>query len=145
MPKDDREFQGLLEHDNDIVQYPDISTVLPGVELEQEEDDNQAVMEDPEPDFCELAAVALENAGISLIDRLLMARDLALVTAQPGGAKGTALVEANDNKIIYEITFDLLDAGLIPNDIPAEQGDVTFLSDTPTNATTTKTKQLYSV
>jgi hypothetical protein len=32
------------------------------------------------------------------------------------GPRGAALVEADENEIVYEITFDLPDAGLVPPD-----------------------------
>ncbi len=63
-----------------------------------------------------MAATALNNAGIDPQDRLRAARVAA-------GRTGPTLVEAKDNEIVYEITFDLPDAGLdggnvIPNDAP---------------------------
>jgi hypothetical protein len=64
-----------------------------------------------------LTATALDNAGIDPQDRLCAAWAAA-------GRTGPTLVEAEDDKIVYEITFDLLDAGLdggnvVPNDAPA--------------------------
>jgi hypothetical protein len=67
VPKDDPEFQGLLE---EPAQYPDIPAKLPGVELESKLEDDQVVMDEPEPDFATLAAAALANAGIDPQDRL---------------------------------------------------------------------------
>jgi hypothetical protein len=67
------------------------------VELESEETDYVAVTDEPEPDFEQLAATALDNAGIDPQDRLCAAQ--AAVAAAPLRA-GPALVEANDDKIV---------------------------------------------
>ncbi len=72
VPEDDPDFQGLLE-DNEAP-FPDISTELPGVPLEEEESDFQVVTDEPEPDFKDLATAALDNAGINTADRLCAAR-----------------------------------------------------------------------
>jgi hypothetical protein len=116
IPEDDPKFQGLLE-DKEEAAYPDISTELPGVELESKEVDYAVVMDEPVPNFKQLAATALDNAGIDLQDCLCAAWAAA-------GRTGPTLVEAEDNKIVYEITFGLPDAGLdggyvVPNDTPA--------------------------
>jgi len=119
VPEDDPEFQGLLE-DEEEAAYPDISAEPPGVELESNEADFSAVTDDPEPDFEQLAAAALDNAGINPQDRLhaAQAAHTAAEVARAAAAadfkhRGHALVEANQDKIVYEITFDLPDAGLI--------------------------------
>ncbi len=120
VPEDDPEFQGLLE-DKEEVAYPDISAELPGVELESKEVNYMAVTDEPVPNFEQLAATALNNAGINLQDCLHAARAAA-------GRTGPTLAEAKDDKIVYEITFDLPDAGLdggniVPNDAPAPHLD----------------------
>ena len=76
----------------------------------EDEDMAQAVVSDePEPDFAELAAAALDNAGINANERIQAA-------AQRGSvAAGPALIEADNNEIVYEITFDMPDDGLIPD------------------------------
>jgi len=119
VPEDDPEFQGLLE-DAEEAAYPDISAEPPGVEIESEEADFSAVTDDPEPDFEQLAAAALDNAGINPQDRLhaAQAAHTAAEAARAAAAaafehRGPALVEANQDEIVYEITFDLPDAGLI--------------------------------
>ena len=97
------------------------------MELESEEADFSAVTDDPEPDFEQLAAAALDNAGINPQDRLhaAQAAHTAAEAARAAAAaafqhRGPALVEANQDKIVYEITFDLPDAGLIGgNAVPA--------------------------
>ena len=113
VPEDDPEFQGLLE-DEEEAAYPDISAEPPGVELESEEADFSAVTDDPEPDFEQLAAAALDNAGINPQDRLhaAQAAHTAAEAAQAAAAAAfehwrPALVEANQDKIMYEIVFDL--------------------------------------
>ncbi len=81
------------------------------MELECELADDQVVTDEPEPDFAELAAAALENAGIDPHDRSQSAQ--ATAAARP---QEPALIEAKDDKIVYEIILDLPDAGLIqPN------------------------------
>jgi hypothetical protein len=125
-PEDDPEFQGLLK-DEEEAAYPDISAELPGVELESKEVDYAAVTDEPVPNFEQLAATALNNAGINPQDRLRASWATA-------GRTGPTLVEAKDDEKIYEITFDLPDAGLdggniVPNDAPAPRpngGDPIF-------------------
>ena len=64
VPKDDDFFQGMLEDEVDATPYPDISAELPGVELDKEEREFQTILDEPEPDFRDMAAAALHNAGI---------------------------------------------------------------------------------
>ena len=84
--------------------------------MELEESDFQLITDDPEPDFCELAAAALDNAGINPIERIQAARDC--VAAVAAATSGPRLVEADEDEIVYEITFDLPDAGLGQNAVP---------------------------
>ncbi len=118
VPEDDLEFQGLLEADTEeATAYPNISAELPGVELTSKEDDYPAITEEPEADFQHLAAAALDNAGINTVARLSAERDLADAAAieiAPQNPRA-ALVEANEDKIVYKITFNLPDAGLKPD------------------------------
>jgi hypothetical protein len=111
VPEDDPDFQGLLD---DPAPYPDLSAELPGVPLEDEDVDLQVVSDDPEPDFAELAAAALDNAGINANDRIQAAQQANL-------NPGPTLIVADDNEIVYEITFDMPDDGLIAdNVVPAD-------------------------
>ena len=64
VPKDGDDFQGLLEDEVKDAPYPDISAELPGVELDEEERKFQTILDEPEPDFRDMAAAALHNAGI---------------------------------------------------------------------------------
>jgi hypothetical protein len=64
--EDDLDFHGLLEDEE--APFPDISTELPGVPLEEDKYDFQVVTDEPEPDFEELASAALTNAGIDTAD-----------------------------------------------------------------------------
>lgn len=61
---DDPSFQGLLEPD---VSFPDISTELPGVELEDTCGPQHVVVEKVPPDEAREAALALENAGLDCV------------------------------------------------------------------------------
>jgi hypothetical protein len=114
VPEDNDEFQGLLEDKVEATPYPDISAELPGVELEEEEREFQTILDKPEPDFRDMAAAALHNAGIegneTIQARSARARALAAAHAVQRGA---ALVEADENKLVYEITFDAPDKGLL--------------------------------
>ncbi len=110
VPEDDTEFQGLLENEEEAV-YPDVSAELPGVELEAEERDFAPVSDEPEVDFRELAAAALHNAGIDTKEQLRAARELA--NDVPGDVDQLTVAEANKDEIVYKITFDLPDAGLL--------------------------------
>ncbi len=89
--------------------YPDISAELPGVELEEEERDYRTVM-DNEPDFRHQADAALQNAGIDAAEMIQRAQ------GDEHERQGPALVEADEDEIVYEITFDPPDAGLAPPD-----------------------------
>ncbi len=85
--------------------------------LEDKEDSTPVVIEEEEPDFQDLAAQALENARIDTEECIWAANNL------PPAAllqDGPALVEDNNDKIVYELTFNLLDAGLgvIESNIP---------------------------
>jgi hypothetical protein len=97
--------------------YPDISAKLPGVELTSKEDDYPTITEEPEADFQHLAAAVLDNVGIDTVAWLRAMRDLADATAigiAPQNPRA-ALVEADEDKIVYKITFNLPDAGLEPD------------------------------
>jgi hypothetical protein len=141
VPEDDPKFQGLLK-DEEEAAYPNISTEFPGVELKSKEVDYAAVTDEPVPNFEQLAATVLDNAGIDLQDPLHTTRAAA-------GRTGLTLVEADDDEIVYEITFALLDAGLdggnvVPNDAPAPHpngGDPIF--DMPNETVKVTTNQRY--
>ena len=122
VPEDDPEFQGRLEEE---APFPDISAQLPGVPLECDEDDEAfaVVTNEPEPDFTDLAAVALDNANIDTGDRLRAARSAADATAQNDNriieTEGPRMIKPEaPNEIVYDIIFDLPDAGLIPGAPP---------------------------
>jgi hypothetical protein len=81
------------------------------LDLESEEADFAVISDEPKPDFCDLAALALENAGISPDNRLCAARKHAANTNM-NPYQSPALVGANDNKIEDKTIFNLLDARL---------------------------------
>ncbi len=87
------------------------------MELTSKEDDYPAITEEPEADFQHLATTALDNAGINTVALLLTARVLADAAAIGIALQNprAALVEADKDKIVYKITFNLLDAGLEPD------------------------------
>ncbi len=66
VPEDDPELQGLLDEGEESTVYPDVSTELPGVELEEEEWDYWKVM-DNAPDFQDQANVALKTLELMLL------------------------------------------------------------------------------
>jgi hypothetical protein len=115
VPEDDPEFQGLLEEE---AAFPDISATFPGVPLEENEENFEAMTDDPEPDFDVLAAAALDNAGIDTGDRLQAARAAAALAGVPN--TGPRLIETEPDELVYEVTFELPDAGLIPGAIPPD-------------------------
>jgi hypothetical protein len=80
------------------------------VPLEEEVVDHRAITNKDEPDFRVLAARALDNTNINPAAHLRAAR---MGESQPV-APGPALIDANEDEIIYKLTFDLLDAGLAP-------------------------------
>ncbi len=120
----------------EAVAYPDISAKLPGVELTSKEDDYPAITEEPEADLQHLAAAALDNVGINTVAWLRAARDLAdaaTIGIAPQNPRA-ALVEADEDKIVYEITFNLPDAGLEldiePTIPPVQPGNATAVNAT---------------
>jgi hypothetical protein len=108
VPADNPTFQGLLEKEEAV--YPYITAELPGVPLEEEVIDHRTIMDKDEPYFRVLVARALDNANIDPAAHL---RAACAAEAQPV-APGPALIDANEDKIIYKLTFDLPDAGLAP-------------------------------
>jgi hypothetical protein len=118
VPEDDPDFQGLLEDEE--APFPDISAELPGVPLEENEYDFRVVTDKLKPDFEELAAAALANAGIDTADQLRAARVAtdAVAAAPIWQFDGPHLVKAKPDKIVYEITVELPDAGLLPSMVP---------------------------
>jgi hypothetical protein len=109
VPEDDPEFWGLLKEVEGP--YPNMSAKLLGVKLESEEmDETPAIMEDPTPSFKDLTAHALDNAGINCEDMLRAAHNW--VEHEHLSNPGPAIIDANNDKIMYEVTFDLPDAGL---------------------------------
>ena len=119
VPEDDPEFQGLLEETENTAVYPDISAELPGVLLKGQDQDFQPLTDEPEPDFQDLVSDALYNAGIDTDEALQRAQlagidtDEALRRAQLGNAPPRpTVVDGGEDELVYEITFDLPDAGL---------------------------------
>jgi hypothetical protein len=120
VPEDDPEFQGLLENE-DEAPYPDISAKLPEVALAIEEHDFTPVTDEPEDDFRDLAGAALHNAGIDADQWIRAALNANNEHRAP------AIIEANEDEIVSEVTFDTLslqDAGLsIADALGANLGD----------------------
>ncbi len=84
--------------------------------LEDNINDDQVVTDEPEPNFAELAAAALKNAGINPQDQLRATQQV------EEAAPGPAVIKADQNKIMYEITFNFPDAGLAgANNMPADK------------------------
>ena len=106
VPEDDPDFQGLLDENEGTAMYPDVSAELPVVELEAEEREYQTIMDEPEPDFRDLAGTALYNAGIDTNAMIQNAQGDAMLQAT-----GPALI-ADEDEVMYKLTFDLSDAGL---------------------------------
>jgi hypothetical protein len=126
VPEDDAEFQGLLEEE-EATPYPNLSTEPPGVELEREEAKFTAITKEDEPSFWALAAAALDNARIDPYVRIRATNNYIDNDAEQ---RGPAFIEANQDRIVYEITFDLPDAGLAPGQNTIPDGADKFGSDT---------------
>ena len=77
------------------------------------------VTDKPEPAFEDLAATALANADIDTPLRAARAAAEAAAAAQTQASNSPHL-EADPDKIVYEITVELRDAGLLPGLIPHE-------------------------
>jgi hypothetical protein len=107
LPKDDPEFQGLVENE-DEAPFLDVSAELPGVVLESEERDFTPITDEPEEDIRDLARAALHNAGIDPDQQIRAAFDAGT------GPNTPVLIEAEPDEVksVYKITFDLPDAGL---------------------------------
>ena len=82
---------------------------------EEEEDNFEVVTEEPNLEFADLMAAALANDGINTEDRLCAAR-MAAVAAMHQPHYVSRLIEAEPNKIVYDITIELPNAGLLPAD-----------------------------
>jgi hypothetical protein len=114
VPKDDPKFQALLKEEEPAA-YPNVSAEILGVELECKDEDFQVVTNEPVPDFTQLAATALDNAGIDPAKRLHLANNAA---ADRQEAQLPAIVEADADEVVYKITFDFQDAELGNNVVP---------------------------
>ncbi len=78
------------------------------MELEEEQSDFTPVTDEPEADFRELASAALHNSGINADNRIRAALGAATEHNTP------AVIESNEDELVYEVTFELPDAGLVP-------------------------------
>jgi hypothetical protein len=112
--EDDPKFQGLLEDNEEAAVYPDILAELPGLTLKDESDNTAAIVDDNEPNFRNFSAIALDNAGINPHASLRTVQNIPAANEPVPREAGPALIDANDDKIVYKITFDLPDAGLEP-------------------------------
>jgi len=122
VPEDDEDFQGLLEDEVEDAPYPDISAELPGVELDEEEREFQTILDEPEPDFRDMAAAALHNAGTDGDTTIRAGRARALAAAR-AIQRGAAVVEADEDELVYEITFDVPDEGLLQMPLGEDRDD----------------------
>ncbi len=115
VPEGDPEFQGSLEEE---APFPDVGAKLPGVTLEEEEEgDYQVVTNETKPALETLATAALENTGIDAAKQIWAAQAAADAAARAGviaaQSNGPCLREANKDKIVCKITFDIPDKGII--------------------------------
>jgi hypothetical protein len=81
----------------------------------------ESVSDDNKPDFCNLAAAALDKAGIDPANCIQAAPDLAPKIVHHSDAGAPAIIDDNDDEILYKITFDLPNAVLFPDDKPQRQ------------------------
>ncbi len=115
VPEDNPYFQGLLEDKEEAAVYLDVVAELPGVTLEDNMDNSVAVVEDYKPNFRDLAAIALDNVGIDPQECLRAAQAAAAGEAAVPETGGPAIIDAEEDEIIYELTFDLPDVGIQQN------------------------------
>ncbi len=80
------------------------------MELKAEERDFTPVSDEPEADFRELVAAALHNAEINMEEQLWAVREGA--SNVPVNVHQPAVVKANEDEIVNEITFDFPNARL---------------------------------
>jgi hypothetical protein len=76
VPKDNPEFQGLLENESSAAAiYLDVAAELPGLKVENDDDGQSlhVVLDDKELDFCNLATAASDIAGMDPADRMRVA------------------------------------------------------------------------
>jgi hypothetical protein len=111
VPKDDDDFQGLLENEEEAAPYPDIRAELPGVKLEAEEREFRMILDRPESDFWDMAAAALHNAGIDENKAIQAGRARALAPTH-AARRGAVLTKDDEDELVYKITFDIPDKGL---------------------------------
>ena len=104
--EDDNDFQGLLEDEEDAAPYPNISAELPGVELAAEEREFLMILDEPEPNFWDMYVAAPHNAGIN-DNKTIQAGQARALAAAHAVQHGAALVEANEDELVYKITFDI--------------------------------------
>ncbi len=77
---------------------------------EDDFEDCPAMVPDDKPDFLAIAARALKVAGIDQDAHLRAAQNAPVAHMVP--MEGPALINATEDKVIYELTFDLPNAGL---------------------------------
>jgi hypothetical protein len=86
--------------------------------------DDQVVTNEPEPNFAELAAAALENAEINPQDQLQAVQQV------EEAAPSKVIIKADQGKIMYKITFEFPVAGLASaNIVVNEPTDVDTIDD----------------
>jgi hypothetical protein len=125
VPEDDDDFQGLLEDKVDAAPYPDISAELPGVELDKEEREFQTILDEPEPDFRDMATAAQHNAGIDGDETIRAERARALVAAH-AVQRGAAVIEADENELVNKITFEIPDEGVLQMPLGEDRDDTSI-------------------
>ncbi len=96
--------------------FPDVRAELTGVPREENDNQLEVVTNEPEPDFDPLVAAALDNAGNDTGGQLGTARAAAAVSravSGPGFPNQSQLIEAKPDKILFDITFELPNVGLL--------------------------------
>jgi hypothetical protein len=95
------------------------------VELDAEEREFQTILDEPEPDFCDMAAAALHNAGIDGETKIRAGRAQALAAAR-AVQRGAAVIDADEDEIVYEITFEVPDEGLLQMPLGEDRDDTSI-------------------
>ena len=85
----------------------------------------QTILDEPEPDFRDMAAAALHNAGIDGDKTIQVGRARALAAAH-AVQQGAAVIEADENELVYEITFDIPDEGVLQMPLGEDRDDTSI-------------------
>jgi hypothetical protein len=116
--------------EEEVAPYPDILDELSGVALATEEEGFQVLTDKLMPEFAQLVAVALDTVGLNPGDTIRQAHFVATELNAPyGDDQHPAVIKANPDEVVYEITFNLPNAGLADNVVTFDDPPVILPAD----------------